>query len=312
MLSADMMNVWITWPCMPTCYGKAMDIVVIRVKLSRVSYELKLERKITYLTGMSADGKSALIDALNQAISLGYPLEGDFPPSSIALHIPASRAKIETGDTKLFIIDMDTVELDRNMSRAINSAEARFLLMGRDIASSVPVHYMSVLSLSTDSNGLHRGVGVYGGRVRKGLRLDLPSIVEDSGGGFEFYKALYNDAALGTFIDTAGGYGSIPKKVNALLKQAEEVQVIADASTFGAVIGDIIDLSRVVCFLPECVEQVFLKCPMFNQNYDEIFREDMLKHKSSEAFYMGCGIWKQTKHSQSEGHQLKAEKVYGI
>jgi hypothetical protein len=72
-----------------------------------------------------------------------------------------------------------------------------------------------------------------------------------------------------TNIITSNGFESIPNKVNDILRRnrTTNVQIIADASTFGCCIGDIEDLSRVTCFLPECFEEVLLNSEIFSRFY---------------------------------------------
>jgi hypothetical protein len=58
-------------------------------------------------------------------------------------------------------------------------------------------------------------------------------------------------------VNRIADYGNISSRVNHLFTQVPKVQIIANAATFGSVIGNIEHWERTSFFLPECVEDVF-------------------------------------------------------
>jgi hypothetical protein len=258
--------------------------VVIKVEAGLLKYELNLERKITYLTGMSAEGKSSLLKAVATAIRTGIGLSGINADQIMLLSDDINAHWLIQKEYSLCVLDLDCLNISKDMSRTINSKSAYFLLIGRAVTGVASIHYKSVVEFRLDEQSWHKFDAVRAAKVIEGFQPELPTLVEDTGAGFEFYKRYFQ--TLGNRdIRGLGGFGKIPVHVNALLKTEPKLQVIADASTFGNIIYDIEDITRLVCFLPECVEQIFLKCPMFEQEYEDAYLQNFLNYKSSEQFY---------------------------
>ncbi|MDR1643780.1 MAG: hypothetical protein LBT59_29135 [Clostridiales bacterium] len=228
-------------------------------------YEFNLEHKITLLTGMSGIGKSVMFDTIREIQFVSGKMEGiapeqvkliDLMPENVCLTFLNSR------DYELCIIDSDGCPITKKIAKAINSTPFHFLIIQREITSMVPLHYKAVVHLENSDN-YHKAVKTYDHISGQELDLSLPTVVEDTGGGLEFFSWCANHVTGSSErIWGAEGYGMISARVNNLFVQVPKVQIVANAATFGSVIGNIEHLERTSLFLPECVEEVFLKCPI--------------------------------------------------
>jgi hypothetical protein len=175
--------------------------------------------------------------------------------------------------------DADDVRPRKELAAAVNKSDCWFLIISREVNPMIPVHYRSLVRLVTIS-GKH--VLECAANPKLGLERGLLTIIEDSKVGFEFYRRFLPESKL----VSAGGFSRIPKFVESALEYESRVQVIADAATFGDVVLDIRDLSRVVCFLPECAEQIFPNSLMFECDVLDIPQDKLLGFTSSEDFFV--------------------------
>jgi hypothetical protein len=235
------------------------------------------------LTGMSATGKSSLFTSLDNPsakVSFSTPVLR----SARGLHTYNLLPSIITDEDDVYFIDTDYVKLDNAFCRAIIRSASYFVLCGRAAVGGIAIHYKAVLKFPARVVRNHEAFAVYAG-IKNEIQPSLTTIVEDSGAGLQFFRLYY--AHLGSKVDVtgAGGYSRIAKLVNVLRSgTSSEIQIIADAATFGNVIEDFAGFAGLHFFLPECVEEIFLKCPMFDQGYAQAFSH--LKYPSAERFYV--------------------------
>jgi len=150
------------------------------------------------------------------------------------------------------------------------------------------VHYDSVYRLIRCDDGVHRSVCLYNPKL--GIKRNIPTFIEDSDVGYRFYRRILGS---GFIMPSLVGFSSIPRRLNeamrAELSMHGEFQLIADAATFGCCCGDIDDLNRVTCFLPECFEEVIAMSEIFGRfrpaRQEDPLSIEALRYMSMERYY---------------------------
>jgi len=268
--------------------------MVRRVKSHRGLYEIDVKRKITNIIGNSGRGKTSLIRAIEAqrrnidelSKSFGVPLILARPHTT-ATAVAALNA---LDNHTICVVDCDGLSLTHDLARAINKAPIPFILFSRDVVGALSIHYDSVYTFERADRSW-KTVRVYNPKL--GLRRDLWTVVEDSGLGYRFYKHLLQANVNVCIAGGSGGFDKIPTTVNSLLSSHKEVQVIADAATFGGCCCDISDLSRVTCFLPECFEELLMNSEMFTRFQSDSLKvnplsQTALQYPSLERYYEKC------------------------
>ena len=255
--------------------------MVRKAKAGRRVFELDINRKITNIIGKYGSGKTLLIrSVLNQNTAERAAFLNEFGEPlllgqgvSVPLALSGLRDWVKYG---ICIIDCDIFDLG-DFSALINESRIPFILLSREVVEDIAVHYDAVYTLDFE-NGMWCTKRVYTPEL--GLRYNIPTVVEDSEIGFRFYQRMLGHIG----VKTARGFGNIPDMVNAILTSTNhEVQVIADAATFGCCCGDIKDLSRVICFLPECFEEVLANSEVFSNGTLKVLKTDYYVETQSNS-----------------------------
>jgi hypothetical protein len=256
--------------------------VVIKFADGGVSYEIPVAHKITMITGLSATGKSAALRVLRGALLSGTGVQGVAADSILILDTNAAAVIRETR-MRVYFVDTDIVLPSREFCRAVNGARAYFVLFGRAVIGGLSVHYKAVLRFPEGATREHVARPAFAG-LKTGLNPALCTVTEDSSGGALFFRLFYSSIGSGAEVYPAGGFGNIARTIAQLRQNGvTEIQVVADAATFGNVVEDILVFDGLTFFLPECMEQIYLMCPMFDQEYRKRFNP--LEYPSAEAFY---------------------------
>ena len=267
--------------------------MVLKVKTGRLSYEISVSRKITVIAGGSGDGKTSFVYALERQLQRNKDeLFREFG-NPLLLVRPMSQEQILNTlsghhNHSIGVIDRDTIGLSNEMADKINKTPLPFILISREKISSIPVHYDSVHRFVRGDGGVHRTERIFTPKL--GLRRGIPTYVEDSGLAYRFYTRLLGS---GHVEPAVGTFSKIPRRLNealnAELSMHREFQLIADASTFGCCCGDIDDLSRVTCFLPESFEEILADSEVFSRfrsvSKIDPLSPEALRHVSMERYY---------------------------
>ena len=165
----------------------------ISIKSSNLNYELKIENKLTIITGLSATGKTTLINLINEYNSENNVAEVD---SELPMYIINSNIweNPELFRDKAFYFideDMEFLKTPKFFKNVMNS-NGYFIVVGRNPEIFINYSVDSIYELKM-YNGVHRMVNKYN---IKELTYEYSYnhvngvINEDSGSGFEFYKYI--------------------------------------------------------------------------------------------------------------------------
>lgn len=165
----------------------------ISIKSPNINYELQIENKLTIITGLSATGKTTLINLINEYNSENNVSEVD---SELPMYIINSNIweNPELFRYKAFYFideDMEFLKTSKFFKNVMNSG-GYFIVVGRNPEIFINYSVDSIYEFKL-YNGIHKMVNKYDIK-------DLPYkyyyehingvINEDSGSGFEFYKYI--------------------------------------------------------------------------------------------------------------------------
>gem|GEM_PF-5335091 len=267
--------------------------MVLRVSSGRLSYEIDVCRKISVIAGGSGEGKTSFVNVLERQLQRNKEALYEAFGNPLMLVRPMAQEQILSAlngyeNHSIGVLDRDTIGLSNELADKINRTPMPFIIISREKISSIPVHYDSVYKLTLGSGGTHRAERLYTPKL--GLRRGIPTYVEDSGLAYWFYTRLLGSGCVEPAIGT---FSKIPRRLNealsAELSMHREFQLIADAATFGCCCGDIDDLSRVTCFLPESFEEVLADSEVFSRfrsiNKADPLSAEAMQYMSMERYY---------------------------
>lgn len=237
----------------------------ISIKSPNLNYDLQIENKLTIITGLSASGKTTLINLINE-----YNSENNIAEiySKLPLYIINSNVwenpELYRGEAYYFIDeDMEFLKTPTFFKNILNS-NGYFIVVGRDPEIFINYSIDSIYELKLD-NGIHKMVSKY--NIKElAYKYNYDSIKEvlneDSGSGFEFYKYIIPL----DHISSRGNMGILN-----LLNKNDSKLVILDRSGYGKWINTLINSIEsnnynTILDLQNSFEYVILKSGVLGNN----------------------------------------------
>lgn len=240
----------------------------ISIKSPNINYELQIENKLTIITGLSASGKTTLINLINEYNSENNVAEVD---SELPMYIINSNIweNSELFRNKAFYFideDMEFLKTPKFFKNIMNSS-GYFIVVGRNPEIFINYSVDSIYELKL-YNGVHKMVNKYNIKdlAYKYNQYSIIGVInEDSGSGFEFYKYIIPL----NHISSMGNKGILK-----LLEMEDSKIVILDRVRYGKWINTLINSIEsnnynVVLNLQNSFEYVILKSGVLGNDLEK-------------------------------------------
>lgn len=246
-----------------------IGVISVRIHDSRNSYTFELKRKITVLCGDSGRGKTTLYGMVEDYNRYGKASATKVSCNCniLALRGGNWREQIEAIKDSVIIIDEDSEYIrSKEFAETVLKSSNYFLLITRAYLHQLPISVCEIYELTGRKNKKFKRLyleqhNMYEARVMGKLPFRPDVIVtEDSGTGYQFYKALAE--TMGVDCVSAKGKSNIYRLLCEI--QDNNILVIADGAAFGAEIRIIVERQKLFplkigIFLPESFEWLILK-----------------------------------------------------
>lgn len=270
----------------------------IRLYGKKISFDIKLERKITIIRGNSGTGKSTLANAvfrrINDKSGLTYQ---DKSTATLDILLGGTIRKnvneIKSIDTDtIVVIDEDTVGIESNeLASAINKSESYFVIITREILAGIPYSINSVMKMVTDKNNLHTLEPIYKPN-RNAICKPQYIICEDSKSGYILFKMIDTN---NNKVMTAYNKDKILDKAEQLFNEThQKILIVADGAAFGQYVrrlAGLIKTNKLEAYLPDSFEFVLLHSAIFKNDKElqDIINNPLdhidSQYKSAEEFF---------------------------
>lgn len=241
------------------------------VRNSRVQFKLTVNRNLTILRGDSATGKTTLITMVADYEELGREsgVEVRCERPCVTLSGRGWRQKLASVSSSIVFIDEgNSFTSTDEFAGAIRDTDNYYVIACREALAQLPYSVDEVYGIRNTGRHAQKYRGItryYSSTYRIYQHGDLIGgdaapdevIVEDSGSGFEFFRALC--ARSGVRCVAAGGRSNVYRAL--LASEAARPLVVADGAAFGPEMERVLMLCRhrgVTLYLPESFEWLLL------------------------------------------------------
>ena len=243
-------------------------IVNVRVSNARISFELRLERNITILSGDSATGKTTLVGMIRD-----YEEDGRSSGVTVQSHKPCRVLTNADWQYRLASITDSIVFLDEGNSfvkseafaRTIQGSSNYYVIITRESLYQLPYSVTAILKLKTTTKRektFVRAYPQYDNLQNPSGKIEASETVltEDSNSGYELFS--YIAQRSGTQCISAQGKSNVFSTLNCGTDR--RMLVIADGAAFGAELEKVYRLmeqrpNKITLYLPEAFEWLVLK-----------------------------------------------------
>lgn len=244
-------------------------IVNVRVSNARISFELRLERNITILSGDSATGKTTLVGMIRD-----YEEDGRSSGVTVQSHKPCRVLTNADWQYRLASITDSIVFLDEGNSfvkseafaRTIQGSSNYYVIITRESLYQLPYSVTAILKLKTTTTKRKktfvRAYPQYDNLQNPSGKIEASETVltEDSNSGYELFS--YIAQRSGTQCICAQGKSNVFSTLNRCPDR--RMLVIADGAAFGAELEKVYRLmeqrsNKITLYLPESFEWLVLK-----------------------------------------------------
>ena len=243
-------------------------IVNVRVSNARISFELRLERNITILSGDSATGKTTLVGMIRD-----YEEDGRSSGVTVQSHKPCrvltnadwQYRLASITDSIVFLDDGNSFVKSEAFARTIQGSSNYYVIITRESLYQLPYSVTAILKLKTTTKRKKTFVRAYpqydnlqnpSGKIEASETV----LTEDSNSGYELFS--YIAQRSGTQCISVQGKSNVFSALNSCPDR--RMLVIADGVAFGAELEKIYRLmeqrpSKITLYLPESFEWLVLK-----------------------------------------------------
>lgn len=254
----------------------------IIVQNNRLRYELNIRRNITIIRGDSATGKTALLNLLEQAATLG-----ESSGIEVLCERPCRTLRgndwniVLPGlhDQILFLDEENRFVKSQEFAEAVKASSNYFVIVTREDLPNLPYSADEIYGIHVSGkyhdlrrtyNEMYR---IYSPELFSGKVEPEKVVVEDSNSGYEFFRAVcaeYNISCL-----SAGGKSKLKQTVS---QNGEQILIVADGAAIGSEMNELYQLMKtnphLKCYLPESFEWLILK----SGQVDGKAVQDILEH----------------------------------
>lgn len=238
---------------------------------TKLTYEGTLTHKFSTLVGLSAIGKSTMLETFNDRHDKMY-MKVDFAAhATFEANLVSGLYATDFYTNRLLVVDEDCVRLlltdlrrdakdshKLHLSKYLQSVQCHVLLVDREGYAGLPIDYKSVYTFELSNGGRHHKlVRVY--KDYDTLDVDARSyLCEDKKSGFLYYSMRLNNVMY------ADGNSKIPH-------MCADKYVIADGAAFGPFIRKTLDMEAIDLYLPVSFEYDLMRNTLpANENTDPL------------------------------------------
>lgn len=221
-----------------------------------IQFKFTIRRKLTFIRGNSATGKTTLFQMVSDANSTrvsGVTISCDVPVK--ALYETGYKYELENESGNIYIIDEDFGALKtKEFAALVLKSPNCFIIITRESLPAFPYSYKEIYEIKT-SGKYHTLKNIY---PEYGQFQEYPHMVtEDEDSGLEYYQNLFGNRVISSHGNSnLSKYGS------------PDTLLIGDGCAIGAFIQDLI-LTKSALYLPESFEWALLQNGMF-QHYNRV------------------------------------------
>ena len=240
-------------------------IASVQVSNARISFELRLERNITILSGDSATGKTTLVGMIRD-------YEADGRSSGVTVQCPKPCRVLTNADWQyrlagiadsvVFLDEGNSFVKSEAFARAICGSSNYYVIITRESLYQLPYSVNSILTTTRRKKTFVRAYPQYDNLQNPNGKIEASETVltEDSNSGYELFS--YIAQRSGTQCISAQGKSNVFSALNSCPDR--RMLVIADGAAFGAELEKIYRLmeqrpSKITLYLPESFEWLVLK-----------------------------------------------------
>lgn len=243
-------------------------IVNVRVSNARISFELRLERNITILSGDSATGKTTLVgmirDYEEDGRSSGVTVQSP-KPCRVLTNADWQYRLASITDSIVFLDEGNSFVKSEAFARTIQGSSNYYVIITRESLYQLPYSVTAILKLKTTTKRKKTFVRAYpqydnlqnpSGKIEASETV----LTEDSNSGYELFS--YIAQRSGTQCISAQGKSNVFATLNCCTDR--RMLVIADGAAFGAELEKVYRLmeqrpGKITLYLPESFEWLVLK-----------------------------------------------------
>lgn len=243
-------------------------IVNVRVSNARISFELRLERNITILSGDSATGKTTLVgmirDYEEDGRSSGVTVQSP-KPCRVLTNADWQYRLASITDSIVFLDEGNSFVKSEAFARTIQGSSNYYVIITRESLYQLPYSVNAILKLKTTTKRKKTFVRAYpqydnlqnpSGKIEASETV----LTEDSNSGYELFS--YIAQRSGTQCICAQGKSNVFSTLNRCPDR--RMLVIADGAAFGAELEKVYRLmeqrsNKITLYLPESFEWLVLK-----------------------------------------------------
>ncbi len=243
-------------------------IANVRVSNARISFELRLERNITILSGDSATGKTTLVgmirDYEEDGRSSGVTVQSS-KPCRVLTNADWQYRLASITDSIVFLDEGNSFVKSEAFARTIQGSSNYYVIITRESLYQLPYSVTAILKLKTTTKRKKtfvRAYPQYDNLQNPSGKIEASEMVltEDSNSGYELFS--YIAQRSGTQCISAQGKSNVFSALNSCPDR--RMLVIADGAAFGAELEKIYRLmeqrpSKITLYLPESFEWLVLK-----------------------------------------------------
>lgn len=267
---------------------------LLKIRNSKLAYELVLNSNITVLSGNSATGKTTLYDMVSELGKSNGSIHCNMSDKVVALSdalflLGGSDTLSKYYNGKIIIVDEGFgFYNDLDFVKFVNMGTNYFILITRQPLDLLDYSVMSIMKLVPITGRIVKNISVpmY---IDERVKPYLPEIIitEDSNSGNKFFSSLFNIPVV-----SANGKDNIINTIEGLITKYTKICVIADGAAFGNVANrlmndrEILNSLSVIC--PESFEYILLSCPTLSR-----YLNDELVSTEDYCEYTKCLTWEQ-------------------
>lgn len=266
----------------------------IIVQNNRLRYEFDIRRNITIIRGDSATGKTALINMLQSASSLGESSGIDVicEKQCRVLNSPDWQLLLPNIHNQIIFLDEENQFVKTpEFAAAVKNSDNYYVIVTREDLPNLPYSVDEIYGIHTSGkyhdlkrtyNELYR---IYSTDELTGKVCPNTVIVEDSNAGYDFFKNVCEKT--GIHCISAQGKSNLRAAMTAT-KDAQTL-AIADGAAIGPEMNELYQFMKqnpsAKCYLPESFEWLILKSGLIGGKAVQSILENPENYIDSEHFF---------------------------
>lgn len=283
----------------------------------RIQYKFYVERNITILQGVSATGKSTLIQMIaeyqEKGKQSGITVQSD-KPCFVLAGLKWERDLADIHDSIVFIDEGQRFVSSTDFAQAVQGSDNDYVIATRIPLAALPYSVREIYGIKNTTRrrrpGFERLYAEFYHLIEQEDRfVSFPDlvVVEDTNAGFEFFQHYFSQ--YGIRCVSAGGKSNV---FGLLVRESfQTALIIADGAAFGLEIQRLNGLKlakNLILFMPESFEWPVLKSGMINDREIEAILDAPSKHIDGHEYFSWERFFTALLTERSRGTYLEYSK----